>query len=83
MRFFFCFVAGRKVRRTKSGRLVVRRHIVRTARRRAALRRRQLAPAVGKSEKRLISHTALRAARLSELAQGHDRGQSGKTVNRK
>lgn len=81
--FFFFFLAGRKVRRTESGRLVVRRHIVRVARRRATLRRRQLTSAVGKSKKRCLSHTSFRTARLSEFTPGYDRGQSGKTIDRK
>jgi len=58
-------------------------NIVRTACRRAAIRRRQLTPTFGKGEKGRFPHTAFRAAGLSKLAPRHDRSQPGKTVNRK
>lgn len=63
--------------------MVVRRDIVRAARRGAAVRRRQLAPAVGKGEKRRLPHTPFRSAGLSELTPGHDRSESRETVDRK
>jgi len=45
---------------------------VRTACRRATVRRRQLAPTVREGEKRRFPHTAFRAAGLSKLASWHD-----------
>jgi len=45
---------------------------VRTACRRTAIRRRQLAPTVGEGEKGRFPHTAFCAAGLSKLAPRHD-----------
>ena len=48
-----------------------------------ALRRRQLKKIIRKSETRRVLHTALRAARMSESAEGNDRSRSGQETNGK
>ncbi len=58
--------------------MVMRGHPVRAARGRAALRRRQPQAVVGEGQEGAVPHPALCAARLSEPAQGDDRGGPGK-----
>ena len=61
----------------------MRRDTLRASGRRVALRRRQPEEIVGESETWRVLYTALCAARVSESAQGDDRGRSGQETNGK
>ena len=56
---------------------------LRASGRRVTLRRRQPEEIVGESETRRVLYTTFRAARVSESAQGDDRGRSGQETDGK
>ena len=63
--------------------MVVRCDPVRPPGRRSPLRRRQPPSTAGEGEAGTVPHPTLCTTRLSELAQGHDRGQPGEEAHGK
>ena len=76
-------IKGGEIRRSSSGCLVLRCHLIRPAGRCSTFRRRQSEATAGESQTRSVSHPPFRAAGMPVAIARHDRSQPGETHDRK